>query len=77
MVLNELANNNQPRVRACSNCHEYCIVDVNNYNAIQLLHQFEKTHRGHRTQIVNLDEIKPKSPTDIEYTCILDLNKKE
>ncbi len=65
------------RARACFDCHEYCIIDVNNYKAIQLLQQFEKTHRGHRTQIVNLDDLKPKSPTDIIYTCISGVNKEE
>jgi len=67
--LNESTNNNlkKTRVKACFDCHVYCIINVNDYKAIQLLQQFEKTHRGHRTQIVNLDELNPKSPTDIGY----------
>ncbi|MFX1476548.1 MAG: hypothetical protein ACFFCI_00320 [Promethearchaeota archaeon] len=77
MDLNETPNNKLTRVRVCFDCHEYCIIDVNNYNAIQLLQLFEKTHRGHRTQIVNLDELKPKSSKDIEYTCISDLKREE
>jgi hypothetical protein len=77
--LNDSINNElkKTRVRACFDCHVYCIINVNNYKAIQLLQQFEKTHRGHRTQIVNLDELKPKSPTDITYTCVSDLNREE
>ena len=62
------------RVRTCFDCHVYCIVDVNNYKAIQLLNQFENTHRGHRTQIVSLEELNPKSPMDIGYTCVSDSN---
>ena len=67
--LNESTNNNlkKTRVKACFDCHVYCVINANNYKAIQLLQQFEKTHRGHRTQIVNLDELKPKSPSDIGY----------
>ena len=65
------------RARVCFDCHLYCFINVNNYKAIQLLLQFEKTHRGHRTQIVNLDELTPKSPTDIIYTCVSDLNREE
>ncbi|MFX1310086.1 MAG: hypothetical protein ACFE9M_07825 [Promethearchaeota archaeon] len=77
MVLNDLINNDKLkkiRVRACFDCHVYCIIDVNDYKAIQLLQQFEKEHRGHRTQIVTLDELKPKTLTDIDYTCVSDLN---
>lgn len=66
-----------PRVRVCFDCHVYCIINVKNYKAIQLLQQFEKTHRGHRTQIVNLDELKPKSPTDITYICVSEFNREE
>ena len=79
MEQNESSNNKlkQTRVRACFDCHEYCIINVNDYKAIQLLQQFEKNHRGHRTQIVTLDELKPKSPTEIVYKNISDLDKKE
>jgi len=77
--LNESTNNKliKTRVRTCFDCHVYCIINVNNYKAIRLLQQFEKTHRGHRTQIVNLDELKPKFPTDISYICVSDLNREE
>ncbi|MFX1573698.1 MAG: hypothetical protein ACFFB0_13190 [Promethearchaeota archaeon] len=61
----------------CFDCHVYCIIDVINYHAIQLLQQFEKTHRGHRTQIITLDELKSKSPTDIVYKCVSDVNEEE
>jgi len=76
LVLDDLINDKlkRVRVRACFDCHVYCIVDVNNYKAIQLLNQFENTHRGHRTQIVPFDELKPKSPVEIGYTCVSDLN---
>lgn len=76
MVLNDLVNDKlkKVRVRACFDCHVYCIVDVTNYKAIQLLQQFENAHRGHRTQIVTLDELKPKSPVDIGYINVSDLN---
>ena len=76
MVLNDLINDKlkKIRVRACFDCHMYCIVDVNDYKAIQLLQQFEKIHRGHRTQIVSLDELKPKTPVDLGYKCVSDLN---
>ncbi|MFW9972017.1 MAG: hypothetical protein ACFFDF_17640 [Candidatus Odinarchaeota archaeon] len=76
MVLDDLINNKlkRVRVRACFDCHLYCIVDVENYKAIQSLNQFENAHRGHRTQIVLLDELKPKSSTDIHYTNISDVN---
>ena len=65
------------RARVCFDCHVYCIINVNNYKAIQLLQQFEKTHRGHGTQIVDLNELKPKSPTDIVYTCVSEFNGEE
>jgi len=76
LVLDDLINDKlkRVRVRACFDCHVYCIIDVNNYKAIQLLTQFENTHRGHRTQVVPLDELKPKSSADIEYTNVSDLN---
>ncbi|MFX1531601.1 MAG: hypothetical protein ACFFBC_10855 [Promethearchaeota archaeon] len=79
MELNKSTNNNlkETRVRVCFDCHMYCIINVNNYTAIQLLQQFEKTHRKHRTQVVNLDELKPKSPTETKYKCVLDLNREE
>ena len=80
MVLNDLINNNElkkTRVRACFDCHVYCVINVTDYKAIQLLQQFEKIHRGHRTQIVTLDELKPRSPTDIRYKRISDLNGHE
>ncbi|MFW9881424.1 MAG: hypothetical protein ACFFG0_50815 [Candidatus Thorarchaeota archaeon] len=75
MILDDLINDKlkKVRVRACFDCNAYCIVDVNNYKAIQLLNQFENTHRGHRTQIVPLDELKPKSSSDIDYKCVSDL----
>jgi len=49
LALNESTNNDLKKtiVRACFDCHVYCIINVNNYKAIQLLQQFEKTHRGH------------------------------
>lgn len=77
--LNESTKNNLKitRVRTCFDCYVYCNINVNNYKAIQLLQQFEKTHRGHRTQIVNLDELTPKYPTDIDYKCVSDLNRAE
>ena len=77
--LNDSINNKlkTTRAKACFDCHVYCIINVNNYKAIQLLQQFEKIHRGHRTQIVNLDELKPKAPVDIGYTCVSDLNREE
>ncbi|MFX1574965.1 MAG: hypothetical protein ACFFB0_19685 [Promethearchaeota archaeon] len=31
---------------------------MTDYNTIKSLHQFEINHRGHRTQIVNLKELK-------------------
>ncbi len=79
LVLNNSINNKlkEVRVRAYFDCHIYCIINVNNFEAIQLLQQFEKTHRGHRTQIVNLDELKPKSSTDFGYICVSNLNKEE
>ncbi|MFX1571009.1 MAG: hypothetical protein ACFFCV_21940 [Promethearchaeota archaeon] len=77
LVLDDLRNNKLKRVRACFDCHVYCIIDANNYTAILLLKQFEKTHQGHRTQIVTLDELKPTPPRDIKYTCIADVNREE
>ena len=79
LYMNDSINNEskKTRVRACFDCHEYCIINVNDYKAIQLLQQFEKMHRGHRSQIVTLDELKPKSPTDIEYICVSDMNREE
>jgi len=79
LYMNDSINNElkKTRARACFDCHVYCIINVNNYKAIQLLQQFEKTHRGHRTQVVNLDELKPESPTDIGYICVSDLNRAE
>ena len=55
--LNESTNNNlkKTRVRTCFDCHEYCIINVNDYKAIQLLRQFEKMHHGHRTQMAFSD----------------------
>ncbi|MFW9973519.1 MAG: hypothetical protein ACFFDF_25275 [Candidatus Odinarchaeota archaeon] len=73
MDLDKRLDNKLTRVKVCFDCHDYCIIDVNNYKAIQLLQQFERKHRGHRTQIVNLDEIEPKSPTDIKYTSFSNL----
>jgi hypothetical protein len=70
-------NSEQTRVKVCFDCHLYCPINVNDYKAIQLLQQFEKIHRRHRTQIVNLDELKPKSPTNIMYTCVSDLKREE
>jgi hypothetical protein len=70
-------NFEQTRVRVCFDCHVYCPIRVNDYKAIQLLQQFEKTHRGHRTQIVNPDELQPKAPTDISYTCISSLKREK
>ena len=74
--MDELLNNKSKsvRVRACFDCHVYCIVDVNNYKAIQVLNQFENAHRGHRTQIIPLNELKPKSSTGINYKCVSDIN---
>ena len=79
LYMNDSINNElkKTRVRACFDCHVYIIINVTNYKAIQLLQQFEKTHLGHRTQIVNLDELKPKFPTDIDYICVSDLNREE
>ncbi len=48
---------------------------INNYKAIQFLKQFEKTQCGNITQLVTLDELKPKSPSDIGYRCLSGLNK--
>ncbi|MFX0027080.1 MAG: hypothetical protein ACFE8M_11770 [Candidatus Hermodarchaeota archaeon] len=56
-----------PRVRVCFDCHEYHSVNVTNYKAIESLHQFEAKHRGHRTQIVNLKELKSESTTNQDY----------
>jgi hypothetical protein len=76
LVLDDLINDKlkRVRVRACFDCHVYCIVDVNNYKAIKSLQRFEKIHQGHRTQIVTLDELKPKSFTDTNYTNVSELN---
>jgi hypothetical protein len=65
------------RVKVCFDCHMYCIVDAMNYSAIQSLQQFEKTHSGHRTQIVNLDESQLKSPTGIPYTRVSNVHQEE
>ncbi|MFX1497905.1 MAG: hypothetical protein ACFFBH_10285 [Promethearchaeota archaeon] len=80
MGLKDLIDNNnlkRARVRACFDCHVYCIVDVNDYKAIKLLQQFEHTHRGHRTQIVPLNELSPKSSIHITYTPVSDVNEEE
>jgi hypothetical protein len=65
------------RVKVCFDCHVYCSIEVANYDAILLLEQFEKTHRGHRTQIVNLDELQPKSPESVSYSRVTDLIEEE
>jgi hypothetical protein len=50
-----------PRVKACFDCHEYCVISVDDYKAIEKLKLFEGRHRGHRTQVVNLNEIQSNS----------------
>ncbi|MFW9880900.1 MAG: hypothetical protein ACFFG0_48180 [Candidatus Thorarchaeota archaeon] len=60
--LNKAPKNNlkKIRVRARYDCHEYWIINVNDYKVIKSLHQFKKMHCGHRTQIVHLDELNPR-----------------
>ena len=56
-LINSNLNIENVRVRACFDCHHYHRINCDNYKAIQLLHRFEQKHIGHRTQIVNLDEL--------------------
>lgn len=54
MSLYDLEN---ARVRVCFNCREYHLINVSDYKSIQSLNYFEKRHRGHRTQVVNFEEL--------------------
>ena len=57
-------NNTENRVRVCFDCREFHRINVTDYKTKESLHRFEKKHRGHRTQVVDmkvLAEILPHS----------------
>ncbi|GAI62603.1 unnamed protein product [marine sediment metagenome] len=53
-INNNMENN---RVRICFDCREFHRINVSDYKTKESLQRFEKKHRGHRTQVVDMKEL--------------------
>jgi len=53
-IYNNMENN---RVRICFDCRELHRINVSDYKTKESLQRFEKKHRGHRTQVVDMKEL--------------------
>lgn len=59
-----------PRVRVCFDCNLYMPIHSDNYEAQLDEDWFKSLHHKHRTQIVDLDELRPRGTFDKPYICV-------
>jgi hypothetical protein len=61
---------NRQRVRVCFDCRCYIPIHPDNSEALLDEAWFTNLHKSHRTQVVGLDELEPKSQFDPIYNCV-------